>query len=73
MTITYRITLADDTGSRNSIGLAESANGTARNQVQRFDGAADLAFIDVPDADCAAYLEQLMDADANVLGYQELA
>lgn len=69
MTTTYRVVLANDNGSFASIGLAESAGGAARNQVQRFDGEHDLAFIDVADAESAEYLETLLEADNNVISY----
>ena len=66
---TYRIVFANNSGSFAVNAIAESCNGSFRDGVERFDGEHDLAFIDVP-ADNAEYLEEMLDADENVISYK---
>lgn len=72
MTKTYRIVFSDNTGSRAVDAIASSCEGQWRDCVQRFDGENDLAFVDVP-TDNAEHLEEMLDADENVISYQERA
>lgn len=68
---TYKIIFADNQGSFAIDTLATSCEGTWRGAVQRYNGEHDLAIIDLP-AENSDYLEQLLDADDNVISYQEV-
>ena len=69
-TIRYHVEMADDRGGFRSAALAESAGGTVRSTVPRFDGSHDLALIDVGEGAGCEALEELLDGDDNVLTYR---
>lgn len=68
---TYRIVLANNSGSFAVDAIAHSVGGTWRNCVQKFDDANDLAFVDLPEENCA-YLEETLESDGNVISYGEV-
>jgi len=71
-TKSFKIVFADNTGSDAIDALATSAGGTWRNTVSNYDGEGhDIGFIDVP-AENADYLEEMLDADDNVIEYNEI-
>ena len=68
---TYRIVLANNSGSFAVDAIAHSVGGTWRNCVQKFDGANDLAFVDLPDEN-REFLEGILEIDGNVISYGEV-
>lgn len=68
-TKTYKIIMKDNTGSRAIDSIAATVEGSWRNCVSRYDGEHDdLAFLDIA-ADDAEYLEDILEADDNVVEY----
>ena len=67
---TYRIEFADNTGSFAVDAIAHSAEGRWYGAVSGSNGTNDMAFVEVDDA-AAEYLEEMLDADDNVISYGE--
>lgn len=66
----YRIVLQDNRGCAPIAAIAESVEGVWFNAVARYDGQHDLVFLELP-AENASYLNDLLDADDNVISYEE--